>query len=180
MPPPQPSLPLCVTSIGPFLTHVLYETQEHCTKEQLNEHKSYDVLSWYEYVREQELHRAIWIHLKRSMSPDAQTTAEVKWGHTQWKRWRLPQDNDDKLQDGRQAEDDGGEKEEEPLKLPLSHCTNPGTALLHLFWLRESINIHIFKNEQNAVGIKCSHGEVIHRNKRRFSWNVWCWYRQYG
>lgn len=63
------------------------------------------MLSWYEYVREQELHRALWIHLRRSMSPDAQTTAEVQWGHIH--------DNDDKLSDGRQAEDDGGEKESE-------------------------------------------------------------------
>ena len=40
MPPPQPSLTLCVTSIGPFLTHALYETQEHCIKKELNEHKA--------------------------------------------------------------------------------------------------------------------------------------------
>lgn len=40
-----------------------------------------------------------------SKNPDAQTTAEVQWGHIH--------DNDDKLPDGRQAEDDGGEKESE-------------------------------------------------------------------
>jgi hypothetical protein len=40
------------------------------------------MVSCYAYEKEQELHQAMWINLKRSVSPDPQAKTEVPRGHT--------------------------------------------------------------------------------------------------